>query len=74
MLLIWDLDVDEVLSQRSTSQAPHVPKDTLPVALLLDVEKITTDCNCLLFPETGGMFLKEVCEPDSQLFEDEGKI
>ena len=74
MLLIWDFDVDEVLSQTSTAQPPHVPNDTLPVASLLDVEKITTDCNCSLFPETDGMFFKQVCEPDSQLYEDEGKM
>ena len=74
MLLIWDFDVDEVLSQTSTANPPHVPRDTLPVASLLGVEKITTDCNCSLFPETGGIFFKQVYEPDSQLYEDEGKM
>ena len=74
MLLIWDFDVDEVLSQTSTAEPPHVPKETLPVAPLLDIEKMTADSNCSLFPVTGGIFVKKSCEADSQLFEDEGKI
>ena len=56
MLLIWDFQVDHILSQRAIAQAPTVPSETCPEAPLLDVKKLSVDCNCSKFPKTSGIF------------------
>ena len=71
MLLIWNFEVDKVLSQTANSQPPKVPEETLPVAPLLDLEKLSAKCNCVSFPETNGIFFGQACDEESQ---DEGKV
>ena len=41
MLLIWDFSVEQELSEKATPHQPHLPSaETLPMAPLLDVEKV----------------------------------
>ena len=67
---VWDFDV--VLPNTSTVQPPQLPeKETLGVAPLLDVNRLTTSCNCQTYPETSAIICKESDELDSEETEEE---
>ena len=74
MLLLWDFGVDLELSEKATPQEPHLPSaETLPMALLLDVEKVRKAhrCNCSTFPLTNDVFVNLERGEESQV---DGKI
>ena len=53
MLLLWDFCVVEDLSEKASVQKPlQPPTETLPMAPLLDLEKVKKGlgCNCSSFP------------------------
>ncbi|KAJ7381711.1 hypothetical protein OS493_039479 [Desmophyllum pertusum] len=58
--------VDRVLTETVTPQQPHVPKETIPVAPLLDINTLTEKCNCALFPVTNGIFFKPAEEEEEE--------
>ena len=70
VLLIWDFEVDTVLSATCTALPPHYPDcvdETLRICPLLDVSKPT--CNCSNFPITGKVLvdIKDYFVPETQL-------
>ena len=74
MLLIWDFLVERELSEKATPQQPHLPSaETLPMAPLLDVEKVRKahGCNCSTFPVTNDVFVNLESGEESQV---DGKI
>ena len=47
MLLIWDFVVERELWEKAIPQQPHLPSlETLPMAPLLDVEKVRKAHGC----------------------------
>ena len=57
MPMIWDFTVDHASTRTATAEAPKVPtEETLPTAPLLDTKKLTTHCNCSLFPKPKAYF------------------
>ena len=56
MLLIWDFEVDHILSWRAIAQALIVLSDTCPEVPLLDVKKLFVEYNCSKFPQMSGIF------------------
>ena len=74
MLLIWDFNVKRELSEKPTPRQPHLPStETLPVAPLLDIEKVRKGlgCNCSTFPVVNDVFVNFESEEESQV---DGKI
>ena len=63
MLLVWDFDV----LNTATAQLPQLPQqETLEVAPLLDVNRLTTPCNCLSYPETSDKICKQSDASESE--------
>ena len=74
MLLIWDFGVERELLEKATPQQPHLPSvETLPMAPLLDVEKVREahGCNCSTFPLANDVFVNLELVEESQV---DGKI
>ena len=74
MLLIWDFGVKRELSEKATPQQPHLPSvETLPMAPLLDIEKVRKahGCNCSTFPVANNVFVNLEIGEESQV---DGKI
>lgn len=74
MLLIWDFSVKQELSEKATPQQPHLPSvETLPMAPLLDVEKVRKahGCNCSTFPVSNDVFVNIESRQERQV---DGKI
>ena len=74
MLLIWDFVVEQELSEKAIPQQPHLPSlKTLPMAPLLDVEKVRKahGCNCSTFPVANDVFVNLESGEESQV---DGKI
>ena len=74
MLLIWDFIVERELSEKATPQQPHLPSaETLPMAPLLDVEKVrkARGCNCSTFPVANDVLVNLESGEGSQV---DGKI
>lgn len=70
MLLIWDFGVERELSEKATPQQPHLPSvETLPMAPLLDVEKVREahGCNCSTFPMANDVFVNLELIEESQV-------
>lgn len=74
MLLIWDFEVDHILSQRANPQEPIFPSETRPEAPLLDVKKLSVDCNCCKFPQTSGIFFDRDEESENENSQGEGDL
>ncbi|XP_068760004.1 uncharacterized protein [Montipora capricornis] len=70
MMLLRDFGIDRELSEKATPQQPHVPSaETLPMAPLLEVEKVRKahGCNCSTFPLTSDVFVNLEREEESQV-------
>ena len=70
MLLIWDFNVERELPEKATPRRPHLPStETLPVAPLLDIEKVRKGlgCNCSTFPVVNDVFVNFESEEESQV-------
>ena len=70
MLLMWDFNVKRELSKRATPRKPHLRStETLPVAPLLDIEKVRKGlgCNFSTFPVVNNVFVNFESEEESQV-------
>ena len=65
MLIIWDIDVDEILSENAIAITPVVSPDVeeYPPALMVNINAENLHCNCSRFPNVDKVVISQDNSP-----------